>query len=493
MGKYIIGVDQSTQGTKAVLFDENGILLAREDLPHRQIINEEGWVSHDLDEIYRNTVAVIRTLITDNRIEKREVAAIGISNQRESTGVWYKDGTPCAHSIVWQCSRAKDIAAELLDKGWNDYVKESTGMPLSPFFPAVKAAWFLRNCEGLSEKAENGEICFGTMDTFLLYRLTGGTAFKTDYSNASRTQLFDIRNFIWDEKICGALNIPVKCLPEVCDSDALFGMTDLEGFLENPIPVHAMLGDSHAALFGQGCLEPGMVKSTFGTGSSIMMNTGGEKLTSRVGLVTSLAWKIGGKAEYVLEGNINYTGATISWLKDDVQLIESASETETLAREANPEDTTIMVPAFTGLGAPYWNNEAQAIICGMTRLTGKKELVKAAVESIAYQISDIIFAMESDYGRKISELRVDGGPTRNGYLMQFLSDILDRKVLVPELEEFSAIGAAYAAGISVGIYDQKTLFEKHKRMIYKPNMADDKQQKKLGLWKEAVKLCCSRS
>lgn len=493
MGKYIIGVDQSTQGTKAVLFDENGILLAREDLPHRQIINEEGWVSHDLDEIYRNTVAVIRTLITDNRIEKREVAAIGISNQRESTGVWYKDGTPCAHSIVWQCSRAKDIAAELLDKGWNDYVKESTGMPLSPFFPAVKAAWFLRNCEGLAEKAENGEICFGTMDTFLLYRLTGGTAFKTDYSNASRTQLFDIRNFIWDEKICGALNIPVKCLPEVCDSDALFGMTDLEGFLENPIPVHAMLGDSHAALFGQGCLEPGMVKSTFGTGSSIMMNTGGEKLTSRVGLVTSLAWKIGGKAEYVLEGNINYTGATISWLKDDVQLIESASETETLAREANPEDTTIMVPAFTGLGAPYWNNEAQAIICGMTRLTGKKELVKAAVESIAYQISDIIFAMESDYGRKISELRVDGGPTRNGYLMQFLSDILDRKVLVPELEEFSAIGAAYAAGISVGIYDQKTLFEKHKRMIYKPNMADDKQQKKLGLWKEAVKLCCSRS
>lgn len=493
MGKYIIGVDQSTQGTKAVLFDENGILLAREDLPHRQIINEEGWVSHDLDEIYRNTVAVIRTLITDNRIEKREVAAIGISNQRESTGVWYKDGTPCAHSIVWQCSRAKDIAAELLDKGWNDYVKESTGMPLSPFFPAVKAAWFLRNCEGLAEKAENGEICFGTMDTFLLYRLTGGTAFKTDYSNASRTQLFDIRNFIWDEKICGALNIPVKCLPEVCDSDALFGMTDLEGFLENPIPVHAMLGDSHAALFGQGCLEPGMVKSTFGTGSSIMMNTGGEKLTSRVGLVTSLAWKIGGKAEYVLEGNINYTGATISWLKDDVQLIESASETETLAREANPEDTTIMVPAFTGLGAPYWNNEAQAIICGMTRLTGKKELIKAAVESIAYQISDIIFAMESDYGRKISELRVDGGPTRNGYLMQFLSDILDRKVLVPELEEFSAIGAAYAAGISVGIYDQKTLFEKHKRMIYKPNMADDKQQKKLGLWKEAVKLCCSRS
>ncbi|MCQ2501294.1 MAG: glycerol kinase GlpK [Lachnospiraceae bacterium] len=493
MGKYIIGVDQSTQGTKAVLFDENGILLAREDLPHRQIINEEGWVSHDLDEIYRNTVAVIRTLINDNRIEKREVAALGISNQRESTGVWYKDGTPCAHSIVWQCSRAKDIAAELLDKGWNDYVKESTGMPLSPFFPAVKAAWFLRNCEGLSEKAENGEICFGTMDTFLLYRLTGGTVFKTDYSNASRTQLFDIRNFIWDEKICGALNIPVKCLPEVCDSDALFGMTDLEGFLENPIPVHAMLGDSHAALFGQGCLEPGMVKSTFGTGSSIMMNTGGEKLTSQVGLVTSLAWKIGGKAEYVLEGNINYTGATISWLKDDVQLIESASETETLAREANPEDTTIMVPAFTGLGAPYWNNEAQAIICGMTRLTGKKELIKAAVESIAYQISDIIFAMESDYGRKISDLRVDGGPTRNGYLMQFLSDILDRKVLVPELEEFSAIGAAYAAGISVGIYDQKTLFEKHKRMIYKPNMSDDKQQKKLGLWKEAVKLCYNRS
>lgn len=491
MGKYIIGVDQSTQGTKAILFDENGVLLSRKDLPHKQIINAEGWVSHDLNEIYANTLAVIREVITANGIDKNDVAAIGISNQRESTGAWYADGTPCDYSIVWQCSRAKDIAAEMENAGWKDYVEEVTGIPLSPYFPAVKIAWFLRNIEGLKEKAEAGEVRFGTMDAYLLYRLTGGKSFKTDYSNASRTQLFDIGKFVWDEKICGALGIPMQCLPEVCDSDSLFGMTDLEGFFEKQVPVHGMLGDSHAALFGQGCLESGMIKSTYGTGSSIMMNTGSERIKSTVGLVTSLAWKIDGKAEYVLEGNINYTGATISWLKDDVQLITSAGETEALAREANPEDTTLLVPAFTGLGAPYWKNDAQAIICGMTRLTGKKEIVKAAVESIAYQISDIVFAMETDYRKEITELRVDGGPTRNAYLMQFQSDLLGRTVKVPNLEEFSGIGAAYAAGLGAGLYRKETLFESHKRIAYEPAMSQEVREKKLTLWKEAVKKVCN--
>lgn len=486
MKKYILSVDQSTQGTKALLFDSCGKLLAREDLPHKQIVNEAGWVSHDLEEIYRNTVEVIRRVIEKQQIDKNEVAALGISNQRESTAAWDRTGKPCSLSIVWQCSRAKEIAERLEREGLGDYVHKTTGIPLSPYFPAVKAAWFLENVESLRERAEKGEVCFGTMDSYLLYRLTGGASFKTDYSNASRTQLFDIDHLCWDEKICDSLHIPMDCLPQVCDSDSLFGETDLEGYFDQPVPIYSMLGDSHGALFGQGCLEPGMLKATYGTGSSIMMNTGSRRIESQVGLVTSLAWKIDGQVQYVLEGNINYTGATITWLKDSLGLIQSASETETLARQANPEDTTCLVPAFTGLGAPYWNNDARALIYGMSRLTGKNEIVKAALESIAFQIADIVLAMEQDYGEEIRQIRVDGGPTRNRYLMEFQSNLLGKEVQVPEQEELSGIGAAYVAGIAAGIYDKKQLFENQERNAYRPSMSQELRERKMGMWKEAV-------
>lgn len=485
--KYIIGIDQSTQGTKALLFDGEGHLLRRTDLPHRQIINEKGWVSHDLNEIYSNTVQTVKTLVTEAKIQPEEVAGIGISNQRETTAIWdRKTGEPLEYAIVWQCGRASGIAQEIAEKGCAEEIREATGLQLSAYFPAAKMAWLLRNGgEERQNRAKNGELCLGTIDSWLIYKLTGG-AFKTDYSNASRTQLFNLKMLSWDEKICGIFDIPVCALAEVCDSDAVYGMTTMEGLFANPVPICGVLGDSHAALFGQGCLKPGMIKATYGTGSSLMMNIGDKPIQSSHGVVTSLAWGRGGKVDYVLEGNLNYTGAVITWLKDDLKLISSAGETEQLAREANPADRTYLVPAFTGLGAPYWDEKATASISGITRTTGKAEVVKAALDCIAYQITDLVRAMEQDTGLQIAELRVDGGPTRNVYLMQFQSDIANKRVNIPDAEELSGIGAAYMAGISVGLYDLEKLADNMKRSMYEPKMADEVREKKYAGWKEAV-------
>lgn len=302
--KYIIGIDQSTQGTKALLFDGEGHLLRRTDLPHRQIINEKGWVSHDLNEIYSNTVQTVKTLVTEAKIQPEEVAGIGISNQRETTAIWdRKTGEPLEYAIVWQCGRASGIAQEIAEKGCAEEIREATGLQLSAYFPAAKMAWLLRNGgEERQNRAKNGELCLGTIDSWLIYKLTGG-AFKTDYSNASRTQLFNLKMLSWDEKICGIFDIPVCALAEVCDSDAVYGMTTMEGLFANPVPICGVLGDSHAALFGQGCLKPGMIKATYGTGSSLMMNIGDKPIQSSHGVVTSLAWGRGGKVDYVLEGN----------------------------------------------------------------------------------------------------------------------------------------------------------------------------------------------
>ena len=483
---YIISIDQSTQGTKALLFDRDGMLLQRKDLPHKQIINEKGWVSHDPEEIYQNTVQVVKNLVEESGISKESVKGIGISNQRETSLIWEKKtGKALANAVVWQCARAAEICRRVEQTGAAEMICQKTGLALSPYFPASKLTWLKENVEGAKELAKKHALCFGTIDTWLVYRMTHGMSYKTDYSNASRTQLFDIFEQKWDEEICQLFGLDAQDLAEVCDSDSCFGETDLEGFFENPISIHSVLGDSHGALFGQGCLEKGMIKSTYGTGSSIMMNIGETPVLSTHGVVTSLAWGMQGKVSYVLEGNINYTGAVITWLKDDMELIQSPAETEALCRKAEADDSLYFVPAFTGLGAPYWNSEAKGALTGITRTTRKAEMVRAGVECIAYQIADVVNAMSQDANTEIQELRVDGGPTRNQYLMQFQSDILNRKVLVPDVEELSGIGAAYAAGRGLGLYGDE-VFTRLKRREYAPKMCEDTRVRKYNGWKDAV-------
>ncbi|MGI6063352.1 FGGY-family carbohydrate kinase [Blautia sp.] len=486
MGKYLIGIDQSTQGTKALLFDQKGNLIKRTDKAHKQIINEKGWVSHDPEEIYRNTLEAVKNLVQESGIPAGDIVGVGISNQRETSLAWDRStGEPLGQAIVWQCARAVDICEKVEQAGQAEKVRNHTGINLSPYFPASKIAWILENVEGAREKAVTGNICHGTIDTWLIYKLTGGKEYKTDYSNASRTQLFNIFELKWDKEICELFGIDPANMAEVCDSDSCFGETDFDGFLPHPVPIHGVLGDSHGALFGQGCLKPGMTKSTYGTGSSIMMNIGENPVLSTHGVVTSLAWSMNGKVNYVLEGNLNYTGAVITWLKDDMKLISSPGETQNLAQEASRDDTTYLVPAFSGLGAPYWDSRATAAVVGMTRTTKKPELVKAAVECIAYQITDIVNAMSEDAGVKVEELRVDGGPTRNSYLMQFQSDMTRAVVQVPDAEELSGMGPAFAAGIALGMWDEN-IFNKLSRTKYEPKMnAKEAGQKYLG-WKKAV-------
>lgn len=482
---YVLSVDQSTQGTKALLLDSTGKLICRRDVAHEQKVNSSGWVSHDPDEIYRNTLESIRQVLEASGINRAEVAVLGISNQRETSLCWEKEtGKPIADAIVWQCGRAKELCQRVADAGWEDVVRTATGIPISPFFPASKFAWLVEETPGAAEKAARHQLCFGTVDVWLVYKLTGGSSYKTDYSNASRTQLFNIHTLKWDSRICAAFGLDAADLPEVTSSDACFGMTDLGGLLPDPIPIHGVLGDSHAALFGQGCLHSGMAKATYGTGSSIMMNIGSNPIESRNGLVTSLAWKFRGEVNYVMEGNLNYTGAVLRWLEKDLGLCK-ASETQALAEAANPEDTTYLVPAFTGLGAPYWNNEAKAMLCGITRLTGKAEIARAALDCIAYQITDIVKAMERDTGMQLNRLQVDGGPTRNGYLMQLQSDMLDAKVCIPSSEELSGIGAGYMAGLASGVFTDD-IFTQLAYNSYTPHMPESLRHAKYSGWCKAV-------
>lgn len=486
MSRYVLGIDQSTQGTKALLFDEEGTLICRTDLPHKQYINEKGWVEHDPEEIYANTLAVVKNLVEKAGINKNDLAVLGISNQRETAMVWNRTtGKPVYNAVVWQCARGAQICEEIEKAEDADMIRSHTGLQLSPYFSAAKIAWVLKNVGEVQELADKGELCCGTIDSWLVYKLTGGKEFRTDYSNASRTQMFNISELKWDKQVCGLFGIPMSALPEVTDSDGDYGITDFDGYLDHEIPIRGVLGDSHGALFGQGCVETGMIKSTYGTGSSIMMNIGDKPVFSNR-VVTSLAWKLGGEVNYVLEGNINYTGAVITWLKDDLELISSPGETEQLAKESNPADKSYLVPAFTGLGAPYWDSEATGILTGMTRTTKRKEIVRAALDCIAYQITDVIKAMSTESGIDISELRVDGGPTKNKYLMQFQSDIAHVTVQVPSSEELSGIGAAYAAGIAAGIYNKKEVLNKMTRIRFTPQMQPEERAQKYAGWKNAV-------
>lgn len=490
---YILSIDQSTQGTKALLLDGTGRMLCRRDVEHAQLVDENGWISHDPREIYRNTIEAVRQVIAAAAIDAGRIEAMGISNQRETSVCWERaTGEPICSAIVWQCGRAKEVCRKMEAAGFGETVRTHTGIPLSPFFPASKFAWMLENVPGAAEKAARHELCFGTVDTWLIYCLTGGESYRTDHSNASRTQLFNIYDLCWDVQICTAFGINAADLPEVTDSDGCFGYTDVGGVLPRRIPIRGVMGDSHAALFGQGCLTSGMAKATYGTGSSIMLNIGRTPVESRNGLVTSLAWKYRGEVHYVMEGNLNYTGAVIRWLEKDLGLVASASQTQELARQANQEDTTYLVPAFTGLGAPYWNNDARALICGISRLTGRAELVRAGLECIAYQITDIVRAMEKDTSMRLRQLRVDGGPTRNDYLMQFQSDLTGAELRVPSNEELSGIGAALMAGLAAGVYRDE-IFESLRYTSFTPAMDPVLCARKYAGWKEAVRLATQGS
>lgn len=487
MKEYILAFDQSTQGTKAMLFDENALPIIRIDRAHKQYVNDQGWVEHNPDEIWNNVVFLTKHIIEKSNIDPASIRAIGISNQRETAVAWDREtGLPVYPAIVWQCARAKDICEEPSIKGHADSILYKTGLKLSPFFSAAKFSWILRNIPEAREKALSGNLCFGTVDSWLAFKMTKGKVFRTDYSNASRTQLFNIRQLQWDEDILRLFDIPLSCMPTVTDSDGDFGETDIDGILPVSVPVCGVMGDSHAALFGQGCLQPGMAKVTYGTGSSIMMQTGSELLSSVGGLVTSIAWKRQNQVNFVLEGNVNYAGAIISWLKNDVMLLDNAAQSEELAKRANPEDRTCLVPAFSGLGAPWWANDARAAFIGISRTTGRNELVKAALESIAYQISDIVEQMKIDMKTDSIILRADGGPTSNRWLMQFQSDILGCPIQIAEREELSCIGAAYMAGISCGFYNDNVL----SAFSHMPIMPDKDvvwQKEHLDNWHNAIK------
>ena len=486
MSRYILAVDQSTQGTKGLLFNEDGELVCRADRPHRQIISPLGWVSHDPEEIRRNTLAVCRDTVEKAGIDKGSIAAFGISNQRETTVAWDREtGKSICDAIVWQCARAEAVCERLSDM--TDTVRSRTGLNLSPYFPAAKMGWIMENVPEAKKLADEGRLCLGTVDSWLLSFLTREKVHATDYSNASRTQLFDIIALRWDEKLCRAFGVPVEALPEVRMSDSVFGTTDLDGYLDDPIPICGVLGDSHGALFGQDCRRPGQVKATYGTGSSVMMNIGDEPRFSSGGLVTSLAWGMNGKVEYVFEGNLNYTGAVMTWLRKDVGLIENDVEATELAKAANPNDRCYFVPAFSGLGAPYWDSKASGLLTGVSRTTGRAEIAKACLECIAYQITDLTELMRRDAGVELAYLRVDGGPTASEYLMQFQSDMARTSVEVPNLQELSGMGAAYAAGISAGLYDPDRVYEHVRRRVYSPAMDEGRREELYRGWQAAVR------
>ena len=487
MNRYILAIDQSTQGTKAMLLDDQGALVLRRDLPHRQLINDKGWVGHDLKEIRDNIFRVTAMVITDSGIPREAVAAVAVTNQRETVGLWDREtGEPVCEAIVWQCNRASQLCNAIQTSETEEMVLKKTGLKLSPFFSAPKVTWILRNIPGAREKAEAGKLCMGTMDTWTIWQLTGGKVHKTDTSNASRTQLFNINTMAWDPELCRLYNIPASCLPEVQSSDAFYGETDLGGFLPKAVPIHADLGDSHGVMFSHGCVHKGDAMCGYGTGSCVLVNAGETPIFADCGVNTTVAWTAGGVTYYALEGVVNYSGAVVTWLKDNAGLVMSPAETGALAEQANPADKTYMVPAFTGIGAPHWKSEATAAYVGMTRLTGRAELVRAALESVAYQIGDLVYPSLEAIGVPARELRVAGGPSRNRYLMQFQSDILGCPVVIPRNEELSGIGAGYMAGIALGMYEYETLIARQETTVFAPAMEEGERQQRLAGWKHAL-------
>ena len=487
--KYIMALDQGTTSSRAILFDKEGNIVATSQKEFTQFYPKVGWVEHNPMEIWGSQSGVMREVLETNSIRPEEVCAIGITNQRETTIVWEKStGKPVYNAIVWQCRRTSEICDELKEKGYEKLIKDKTGLILDAYFSATKIKWILDNVEGAREKAENGELLFGTVDTWLIWNLTRGKVHVTDYTNAARTMLYNIKELKWDDEILEILDIPKSMLPDVKPSSYVYGHTD-EGMLSGAqIPIAGCAGDQQAALFGQTCFEEGSAKNTYGTGCFMLMNTGENIFESKHGLLTTIAWGVDGKVEYALEGTIFIGGASIQWLRDELRVLYDAKQSEFYANSVKDTNGVYVVPAFAGLGAPYWAMYARGAIMGLTRGANRAHLVRATLESIAYQVKDVLNAMQEDSGLKLKDLRVDGGASSNNFLMQFQSDILDVNIDRPKVLETTALGAAYLAGLAVEFYNNKDEIKKSwiidREFI--PNMSDDKRNLLYKGWKKAV-------
>jgi glycerol kinase len=484
--KFILAIDQGTTSSRTVLFNEAGAIAGIAQQEFRQIFPQSGWVEHDPREILSTQLGTLHKVIGDNKVDASSIAAIGITNQRETTVVWdKKTGDPVYNAIVWQDKRTAPICEELKAKGLEDHVRKTTGLVIDSYFSGTKVKWILDNVAGVRERANNGELAFGTIDSWLIWNMTGGKVHVTDYTNASRTMLYDIRNLKWDEKMLEALQIPKSMLPEVKPSANHFGDFKIEG---KSIPISGVAGDQQAALFGQACFEPGMAKNTYGTGCFMLMNTGTNIQLSKNGLITTIAWGLDGKVEYALEGSVFIAGAAVQWLRDSLHLIDQSKDSEYFAAKALGSNEVYVVPAFAGLGAPYWDMYARGAIFGLTRDTGKDHIIKATLESLAYQTKDLVNAMQEDSGIKLASLKVDGGACANNILMQFQSDILGTEVDRPEVIESTAMGAAYLAAIQIGLWKKQDIVRNRKiEKCFKPSMDDSVRNKLYNGWKKAVK------
>lgn len=452
MQQYILALDQGTTSSRAILFDRLGGIVSVAQKEFTQYFPQSGWVEHDAGEIWSTQIGVAAEAITKAGIRTEQVAAIGITNQRETTVVWHREsGRPVCPAIVWQDRRTADYCDRLKAEGWGPKIQEKTGLVIDAYFSATKLRWILDHVPEARQMALAGELCFGTIDSWLLWKLTGGKVHATDVSNASRTMLFNIHTLRWDEELLALFDVPAGMLPEVRSSSEVYGHTQ-QILTASSIPIAGIAGDQQAALFGQMCISPGMVKNTYGTGCFMLMHTGEEAVKSRHALLSTVAWQIDGVTHYALEGSVFIAGAVVQWLRDGLQLIRSADEIEALAMQADSTDGVYIVPAFAGLGAPYWNQQARGVITGISRGTGRPQLARAALESIAYQTMDVLEAMEADSGIRIAELRVDGGATVNNFLMQFQSEVLGCAVVRPQTPETTALGAAYLAGLAVGYW-----------------------------------------
>lgn len=485
MIRHIIALDQGTTSSRAVLFNEQGEIVGMAQKEFRQIFPQPGWVEHDPMEILSTQKGVMESLIHDLHIDPASVAAIGITNQRETTVVWDKTtGEPVCNAMVWQDRRTAPLCEALKEKGLSGYVREATGLVIDSYFSATKIKWILDHVPGAREKAEAGKLLFGTIDTWLIWNLTGRKIHATDVSNASRTMLFNIRELKWDEKLLTELSIPQSMLPEVKCSADNFGSYRIKDI---DIPILGVAGDQQAALFGQACFEPGMAKNTYGTGCFMLMNTGNQIHLSSNGLITTIAWSIDNKVEYALEGSVFIAGAAIQWLRDSLGFIDESKDSEYFAAKALGSNDVYVVPAFAGLGAPYWDMYARGAIFGLTRDTGKDHIIKATLESLAYQTKDVLMAMQEDAGLQLARLKVDGGASANNMLMQFQADMLGTEVERPENIESTALGAAFLAGIKAGLWKKQDLVTMRKvQKIFKPEMDNAAREKLYAGWKKAV-------
>lgn len=488
MSKYVMALDQGTTSSRCILFNEKGLIESVAQKEFTQIYPKAGWVEHDPMEIWSTQIGVASEAMAKINAEAADIAAIGITNQRETTVVWDKrTGRPVYNAIVWQCRRTSNMCDELREKGFDKVVKEKTGLVLDAYFSGTKVKWILDNVEGAREEAEKGNLLFGNIDTWLIWNLTKGKTFVTDYTNASRTMLFNIHELKWDEEILETLNIPACMLPEVKPSSCVYGNTDAS-LLGGEIPIAGAAGDQQAALFGQVCHNPGTAKNTYGTGCFMLMNTGEKAVASKNGLLTTIAWGVDGKVEYALEGSIFIAGAAIQWLRDELRMIKSAAESEEYASAVEDTNGVYMVPAFVGLGAPHWDQYARGAIVGLTRGAKKEHFIRATLESLAYQTYDVLKAMEEDSGIELKALKVDGGACANNFLMQFQADILGVQVDRPEVIETTALGAAYLAGLAVGYWKDKEDVAKNWAIskAFEPNMTSERRTELINGWHEAV-------